>query len=405
MRMILVLGLALLSSAVAAFGQLSTEAAASQVLVAPAKIKFPAWRFVERTATASEYTISFDSPVVSPYIENNHIDLRVFVPEDVDGARPAVLILHYLGANDLRSERVLANELCSRGIIGAIMTLPYHLSRTPAGHKSGELAIQPDPDTLRESMTQSVLDVRRCIDFLQSRSEVRPNAIGIAGISLGSLVAATSFGVDNRISHGAFMLGGADVAKIIWNSSRVVTQREVLRRKGFDEAALRAVLRSVEPLEFLPSRKTGTSFVIGGLFDTVMLRAATEELIKALPNPRTLWIETGHYGGVFIQQRLLRLVASYFEGAFAGNSFALPASIYAPTLRVGLTVDTRGQYEVGAGLDLWKFDAKSTGFMTLFLTPKGPQIFTGTQIASGTSLGISLSGRGLGAAIMWSSVL
>ncbi len=373
--------------------------------VAPAVVQFPPWRFVERTSAASEYAVAFESPVTSPYPENNHVDLRIFVPEDRVGPFPTVLILHYLGAVDLRSERVLAAELADRGMIAAIMTLPYHMGRTPAGHRSGELAIEPDPDRLRDSITQAVLDVRRSIDFLCSRPEVNQGRIGIAGISLGSLIAADAFAVDARIKHGAFVLGGADLAKILWTSSRVVLQREVLREKGFDEARLRERLRDVEPTELLRGRTTGTAFVIGGRFDTVMPKPATLALIAALPNVQPLWLDTGHYGGIFIQQRLLRLVASYFQIEFGGNTFTAPKSINAPTVRIGVKVDTSSGFQVGGGVDLFRIESRVHAFTSLFVTPKGPYIFLGHQVATGTAIGFSIGGRGIGGAVLWSSVL
>ena len=168
---------------------------------------------------------------------------------------PVVVVLHYWGASDQKAEVSLANDLLRRGIAAVLMPLPYHLSRTPAGYRSGQLAIQADPKVLVATMSQAVLDVRRTVDWIETRPEFDSRHIGIVGTSLGSLVAANSYGVESRFGPAAFVVGGADFAHIIWNSSRVVTQREDLRRRGYTEERMRDELKPIEPLEFLSARR------------------------------------------------------------------------------------------------------------------------------------------------------
>lgn len=373
--------------------------------VRPPAIAFPDWVEVEHTEGPFEYTVTFPSSVASPYPDNDHVDLRVFLPEERSGPIPCVLILHYWGATDLRVERAMAMELTQRKIGAAIMTLPYHLGRTPAGHKTGELAIEPDPERLRRTMFQSVQDARRSIDFLAQRKEFDSTKFGVAGTSLGSIVAAGTFGVDDRLKHAAFLLGGADLAHILWTSSRVVIQRDILRRRGFTEEKLRDALDDVEPSSYLRARRDGTSFVVGGLFDTVIPHESTVALARALPTPQVLWLETGHYGGIFVQRRLMRLVAQCFDASFAGRSFVAPDGIYAPTVRIGVMAGSLGGFDLGGGLDLFKLDRRGEEFGTLFITPRGPQIFVGKVISRGLSFGANLSTRGFGVGLMWSAVL
>ena len=60
---------------------------------------------------------------------------------------------------------------------------------------------------------------------------------------------------------------------------------------------------------------------------------------------------------------------------------------------------------LGVGLDLLKFDKKGDTFTTLFVTPRGPQLFLGRSIAQGFSLGAIASTRKSGVALLWSAVL
>jgi Prolyl oligopeptidase family len=370
----------------------------------PPPIIFAPWQEVEVHEDGTEYLETFPSAIVSQYPVNNTVPLHIFIPDRRE-KMPVVLVLHYWGATDLKLERVLASELNRRGIIAAIMTLPYHLSRTPAGHKSGALAIQPEPDRLKETMLQSVLDARRALDFLVTRPEVRADQIGISGTSLGAIVTGLVSAVDPRIYRSAFLLGGVNLAHIVWTSSLVVSQREAMRRKGITEESLRADLEPIEPLAYLHHRHPQSSFVVGGRYDTVIPQDSTEDLITVLQTKNVLWLDTGHYGGIFVQRRLMREVASYFGFQFSGSTFLVPDRLYAPTVRVAIKIDTFKGLDVGAGLDLYRFDRHGESFLSLLLTPRGPQLFLGHQLFQGVAFGLIGSSSGVGASLLWSSVL
>jgi hypothetical protein len=229
--------------------------------------------------------------------------------------------------------------------------------------------------------------------------------VGISGTSLGAIVSELVSAVDPRVTHAAFLLGGGELAHILWTSSRVVPERDLMRRHGLTEERLRAELESVEPLGFLLQHRPASSFVVGGRFDTVVPRESTDELIDVLGTKNVLWLNTGHYGGIFVQRRLMREVALYFGSEFASHKYTVPDRLYAPTLRVGFKIDSARGFDLGVGLDLLKFNRTGDAFATFFVTPRGPQIFIGRQVFTGVSLGFVGSSRGFGAAFLWSSVL
>lgn len=371
----------------------------------PAAIAFSDWREVSHTESATEYAVTFPSPLPSGIPNNDVVPLRIFLPDEVKQPVPVVLLTHYWGATDLKAEVSLAGDLSRRGIATAILTLPYHLARTPPGHRSGDMAIEPDPVKLTRTMLQSVQDARRAVDFLASRPEFRKDEVGLAGTSLGALVAALTYAVEPRITHVAFLVGGADIAHIIWNSSRVVIQRDALRRRGFTEAKLAPELQTIEPLTYLPRSTPGTAFVIGAKYDTVIPAESTSTLIEALPGARTLWLDTGHYGGVFVQRKLLNEVAVFFAQEFAGRTYTPPKRVVAPTIRLGLKLDAPYGPDLIVGLDLLKFDVRGDAFASFFVSPRGPQLFIGTKVSQSVSLGIIGSVRGAGVGLLWSTVL
>ncbi len=366
---------------------------------------FPAWRLIDRDDEMEEFGLSFVSAFTTAYKQNNSVPLDVFLPIQRSGAVPVVVVLHYWGARDLRTERIMARELAQKGIASVIVTLPYHLQRTPPGYSSGQLAIKPDPDHLIATMTQCVLDVRRTVDWISTRPEFDSSRVGISGVSLGALVASYVYAIDPRVGSASLLLGGADLAHILWNSSLVTSDREKLRKLGYDEDTLREKLKPIEPLDVLKERTSGKAFVVGANYDTVIPRIDTEKLINALPSQETLWIDTGHYGGIFVQRRLSRLVADFFSKEFAGLAFQPPKGIYAPTIRIGALANNDDGFQISVGVDMWRAGRSGNLFGSFLVTPTQPTLFMGYRFDDRFSPGVFVTTDRVSFGLFWSIVL
>ncbi len=371
---------------------------------APAPIAFAPWREMLANEFTVQYEESFPSAYVSPSATNNQVKLRVFLPPDRTGPTPVVLALHYWGASNLTLETAMAESLASEGISLVAMTLPYHLSRTPAGARTGQLAVQGDPESLIALVTQSVLDIRRTVDWIETRPEFRKGSLGLVGTSLGALLGAAAFGVEPRFGSAVFLLGGADYAHLVWNSSLVAPQREALRRKGFSEDSLHERLKGIDPVTYL--RPDGRpTFVVAGRHDTVVPRGSTERLIQALGSPQTLWLNTGHYGGVLVRRQLVRTVTGFFHSTLSGGQFLAPDGFYSPTIRMGLHANTQWGMQVAAGIDVWRSNAKGDAYASALLTPRGGVGFVGVRVAGDLSLGVSVMQKKTTVGLVWSVVL
>lgn len=356
----------------------------------------------------AEYEVRFHSSLPSGHPANDEAILRVFVPKLGAGPYPCVLLLHYWGATDLRMERDLAGELNRRGIAAVAVVLPYHLGRTPPGTRSGELAIRPDVGALTATMRQCIADVRRAADWVATRPEFRSGPLGIGGTSLGAIVGSLAFAVDERFLFSSSMLGGVDLAGILWTSSRVTAARDALRRQGITESILRDRLQPIEPLTYLKplaARPGSRSYVIAARFDHVVRPEFAQKLIDRLGGAEALWLDTGHYGGAFVERSVNRSIATFYERAFAGEPFAAPRGLFAPTIRVGLFASDEGGLQVGAGIDVWRADHRGKGFASALLTPRGARGFVGVEVTRGLSLGVSASARRTTWGVFWNLVL
>ena len=377
----------------------------AEVLQAPGPIGFGQWRETDRSEFYRNYTLLFPSAYDSGYPENDQVTLRVTMPTETIGRVPVVVLLHYYGASDTKLEEGLADQLAKAGIASVIMPLPYHLDRTPKGKRSGEMAITADLVQLRATMVQSVLDIRRTVDWIVSRPEFKPDQIGVSGTSLGAMVTALAFAVEDRFAASCYLLGGADIAHILWHSSRVVVQRDVLREDGYTEDKVRAELKGIEPLNYLDPLDTRPSYVIAARYDSVVPPQDSRKLIAALGGSQELWLDTGHYGGAFVQSKILRTISRFFDGTFRGTGFVAPKRFYAPTIRWGLHLNDVNGLQIMGGLDVWKLRANGETFGTFMLTPRGFQGYLGHTISKNLSFGVTVLPRRTTWGVLWSIVL
>lgn len=387
------------------FSVLAAQATWAQIVEPPIATAPPLVPFnpVELISGTSN-RFSFPSAWDSQYTENQNVPLHIFVPKST-GPVPVVVVLHYWGAPDLKGESEFARKLNEKGIAAIIMELPFHLSRAPEGSRSGELAIQPDPAKLKATMIQAVWDVRRTIDWIETRPEFDSTKIGLSGTSLGAIVGSMTFAVEPRIDAYCSLLGGADLADTIWSSSKLVREREVLRRNRWTREKLVDELRDIEPTEYIMKDESRPAYLIAARYDTIVPARSYQALRLALPQMKTMWLETGHFGGFVVQSGVFNSVVRFFSQSFAGEEFTPPSRLYAPTLRIGAPVNLETGFQVGIGLDIWKFDDEGKGFATVFITPKGPQAFIGFKITSGLAAGVTVLPRKTTLGMLWSFVL
>lgn len=382
--------------------------AQGQAPVAPAPppaIQFDEMKPFAQWPDGDEFVLTFPTVIPTAQPENNVVPIHILLPHDKAGPFPVVVILHYWGALNRNVERAMGLALNRRGIAAVLMTLPYHLERTPAGSRSGEMAIQADPALLNVTILQSLQDTRRAIDYVESRPEFDHNRIGIGGLSLGAIVTALVYGVDPRVSHAAFVLGGVDIAHILWYSSRVVAQREELRQKGFTEEKLREDLAALEPGTFLKARPGTDALIVAAHYDTVIPEKSTQELIDDIQHPEVSWLNTGHFGGAFVQNRLLAEVADYFDTAFRNQPFAAQPNLGAPTIRLGVQFNFDTGMDLAFGADVWTAGKEREYSATALLTPRGLRLFLGRRVGRQISAGGVLDARGVSLGVLWSTVL
>ena len=264
------------------------------------------------------YRLTYPSPVLTPFEQNNVIPADYYLPTDVKPGgpkRPAVICLHILNGN-FELVHMTCSMLASHGVPAIMFKLPYYGERSlPEGRK----ALLDNPKIFVESLPQGIRDVQRTIDVLASRPEIDADRIGVTGISLGGILAATAAGTDPRISRAALVLAGGDLPYVIEHAREV---REVsdfitlLPPKQKDE--IERAIRSVDPLEHtarlreLAGRKK--VLMVNAAEDHVVPRQCTQKLASALGmEDRVVWLEgLGHYTAMAALPEVMQTIARFF---------------------------------------------------------------------------------------------
>jgi len=126
------------------------------------------------------------------------------------GRRPVVIALHGTGGNK-ESQLALLKELAAVSFTGVAIDGRYHSERTKAGKGAAEYneAILRACRTGREHpfLYDTVWDVMRLIDYLETRADVDPKRIGLIGFSKGGMETYLAAAADPRITVAVPLIG------------------------------------------------------------------------------------------------------------------------------------------------------------------------------------------------------
>ena len=204
--------------------------------------------------------------------------------------RPWLVCLHGFGMGrpglDLRAFRALRLHR-DLGLNLAFLTLPFHGRRNPGPTTSPPMPSADVLDTVH-GLTQAVWDVRQLLAHLRSRTA---QPIGVMGLSLGALVAATVASIDEP--HAVLVLVPAiDLPMLIADATRE-------EPRGSAEADLlgRAtpLFAPVSPLLLTPKVPVERRFIVAGTLDR-FARPSSQAvaLWRHWDEPALHWYHGGH---------------------------------------------------------------------------------------------------------------
>jgi hypothetical protein len=253
--------------------------------------------FRHKAPTTFDYSqgkLTFPSSVVTPHLENNTVHARFF-----EGKKPrgrAVIVLPQWNS-DAEGHIGLCRLLNRFGISALRMSKAYHDVRRPAETDRADFHMSANIGRTISAMRQSVIDVRSCIDWLESQGYTK---IALLGSSLGSCVSFITAAHDNRVAAGVFNHVSMYVADVVWTG---ISTRHV--RSGFAGSVTQDQLREywapISPASYI-DRMAGRrmpSLLIWAKYDTTFLPEFSKEVLRNfrerdLPH-RTFCLPCAHY--------------------------------------------------------------------------------------------------------------
>jgi dienelactone hydrolase len=163
-----------------------------------------------------------------------------FGPEPL---RPAAILVHgYMAGHYSLEERAWPVEwMLRRGLDLALVVLPFHAMRAPAGRRGPPPWPGADPRVTNEGFAQAVHDLRAAAAVLRARGTSR---VGVMGMSLGGYTTSLFATVEPSLAFAVPIIPLASIADFARDQGRLGRGHQVAAQ----HAALEEANRVVSPL-------------------------------------------------------------------------------------------------------------------------------------------------------------
>jgi hypothetical protein len=193
--------------------------------------------------------LRFTSPERTPFPENDLVNARWYpAPAHKDPNRPrqAIVVMPQWNA-DAFSHNALCRIFNRMGISALRLSKPYHDIRRPAELERSDYAVSANIGRTISACRQAVVDIRCCIDWLESQGYEQ---FGVLGTSLGSCYAFLASAHDKRIRVNAFNHASTAFGDVVWAGQSTRHIRQALEEAGLTQQRLRALWSAISPVSY-----------------------------------------------------------------------------------------------------------------------------------------------------------
>lgn len=226
--------------------------------------------------------LRFTSPVATKYPENDIVNARWY-PEkphkDPSRKKQAIVVLPQWNA-DAFSHNALCAIFNKFGVAGLRLSKPYHDIRRPAELERSDYAVSSNVGRTIAATRQAVVDIRACIDWLQSQGYEQ---FGVMGTSLGSCYAFMAAAFDPRIQVCAFNHASTNFGDVIWQGQSTRHVHTAFERAGLSQRDVREIFTAISPssvMDRFAADKTRQSLVVYAPWDLTFPRHLSLDVLK-----------------------------------------------------------------------------------------------------------------------------
>lgn len=231
------------------------------------------------------YKVYFDS------VNRERVPALLILPKAEDKL-PCIVFLHGYGGEkeDILS---LTDLAVSEEYALIAIDAEYHGERK----EEGKALYSTDVEDSVKSIVQTVIDLRRTLDYIETRPEIDSNRIGYVGGSMGGILGAIFIGVEPRIKAAGLLVAGGNMSLMIRESQHpaIPPIREYLKLNNISYEELQRLLNPVDPINFIGNFSPRHVVFHLGKYDRIVPAEAGEQLYKYAGEPKTVyWYDSGH---------------------------------------------------------------------------------------------------------------
>ena len=226
--------------------------------------------------------LRFTSPVRTPYPENDLVNARWYpAPEKAMRGKPkqAIVVMPQWNA-DAFSHNVLCSLFNRFGISALRLSKPYHDIRRPLEIERSDYAVSSNIGRTIASVRQAVIDVRCCLDWLESQGYEQ---FGILGTSLGSCYAFIASAHDARIRVNAFNHASMAFGDVVWTGQSTRHIRAAFEDAGMTQDKLYRLWSGISPVSYMRrfAQRPKKVLVIHSRYDLTFLPEYSEQVLAS----------------------------------------------------------------------------------------------------------------------------
>ncbi|HLT50786.1 MAG TPA: acetylxylan esterase [Arenibacter sp.] len=213
-------------------------------------------------------------------VGNKKVTGLLSIPKKGSGPLPVIILVHGLGDHKAVDYIEYGNSFfLNNGYAVMRIDLSEHGERKGDRYKFDLTG--PYKHWSRNIIVQSVFDLKRAVDFLETRKELDPARIGYYGISLGGIIGTVFSGTDNRIKVPVVALAGG--------------QLNLLYKEGAMNARSKEFVSIIEPLNFVGQISPRPFLMLNAENDEVVPPLMSKLLINAAKKPKDIiWYKAKH---------------------------------------------------------------------------------------------------------------
>ncbi len=233
--------------------------------------------------TARRFLVHFQS------VHDQTVPAILALPDQGKAPYPCVLLMHGSGGNK-DSSYVKASSIALTQIGCATLSLDaqYCGARRVPG-KSGDIFL-PNSYTARDAWVQTVIDLRRAVDYLQTRKDIDVHKLGYLGFSQGAMLGAVFGGVDKRVAVFCLAVPGGDLTDVVRHIARYPILREHWPIKITPQLmrTVENVTSITDPVHYIGGIAPRPLLIFTAKYDQIIPPEASQALLRAAANDKNM---------------------------------------------------------------------------------------------------------------------